>query len=368
MATRPTHILKTLTDAGFEAYFVGGCVRDTLLGREVHDWDITTSANPEEIMSIFPKTVPTGVKHGTVLVLDGDKGYEVTTFRTDGAYCDSRHPESVTFVKNLREDLSRRDFTVNAMAMDAEGNLTDLFGGQQDLQSKILRTVGDAKLRFREDALRIFRLFRFSAQLGFSIDPDALLAAEELSSLCQNLSAERIREELGKTLFSPQPQRIEEMARLGLLAHLGIPADAKLDALAALPPFARWAGLFFACPQLTWQSLRLDKKTGVTAQTAARLERISRTDADWKAVIAELGEETALYAAALQGAETQVERILHSNECIFLKDLAVHGADFPDLTGKALGETLSRLLHHVHAHPEDNRKERLYDIYRQEIC
>jgi len=368
MQQRPVHILNTLTRAGFEAYFVGGCVRDTLLGRRVHDWDITTSANPEEIMALFPKTVPTGIKHGTVLVIDGEKSYEVTTFRTDGAYCDSRHPDAVTFVKNLAEDLSRRDFTVNAMAMDKEGNITDLFGGQEDLKNKLLRTVGDAKLRFQEDALRIFRLFRFSAQLGFAIDPDARMAAEALASLCQNLSVERIREELEKTLLSHAPQTVGDMARLGLLSHLDIPQKAELDFLATLPDFARWAGLFSACPQLTWQSLRMDKKTGVTAQTAAQLVKESRSAAEWKLLISQHGAEAALCTAALSHEQEWVAQILDSGDCIFLKDLAVGGADFPALSGKALGDTLNRLLHHVHMHPEDNRKERLYDIYRQEIC
>ena len=160
-------ILESLQKAGYEAYVVGGCVRDALLGREPHDWDITTSALPTEVKNVFPRTVDTGLQHGTVTVLCGGTGYEVTTFRVDGVYEDGRHPKEVTFTPSLKEDLRRRDFTINAMAYNNASGLVDLFGGQQDLENGVVRAVGDPVQRFTEDALRIMRAIRFSAQLGY---------------------------------------------------------------------------------------------------------------------------------------------------------------------------------------------------------
>jgi tRNA nucleotidyltransferase (CCA-adding enzyme) len=165
-AARPDEILLRLRAAGYEAYYVGGCVRDTLLGRPVHDWDIATAAEPARVQALFPRTVPTGLRHGTVTVLTGSGQAEVTTFRVDGDYRDGRHPASVRFVRTLREDLSRRDFTVNAMAMDEAGSLTDLFGGRDDLARRLIRCVGEPETRFREDALRMLRAYRFLRAAG----------------------------------------------------------------------------------------------------------------------------------------------------------------------------------------------------------
>ena len=160
-------IIRTLETAGFEAYAVGGCVRDALLNRVPQDWDITTSALPEEVKRLFPRTVDTGIEHGTVTVMRGQEGYEVTTYRIDGTYEDFRHPDSVTFTRNLGEDLLRRDFTINAMAYNESTGLVDLFDGMKDLQAGIIRAVGNPAERFSEDALRILRAVRFAAQLGF---------------------------------------------------------------------------------------------------------------------------------------------------------------------------------------------------------
>ncbi len=165
-------IMNTLAEAGYEAYAVGGCVRDSLLQREPKDWDITTDALPEAVKALFRRTVDTGIEHGTVTVMRGKTGYEVTTYRLDGAYSDGRHPDSVTFTPELREDLRRRDFTINAMACAADGTLVDLFGGQEDLEKRVVRCVGDPDERFTEDALRILRAVRFSAQLDFAIEPE----------------------------------------------------------------------------------------------------------------------------------------------------------------------------------------------------
>ena len=168
---RPDEIIKTLERAGFEARYVGGCVRDTLLDRPIHDWDIASQALPEDVLRLFPHCVPTGIRHGTVTVLLDGVSAEVTTYRLDGAYHDGRHPDGVRFVRSLAEDLVRRDFTINAMAMDESGAVTDLFGGREDLSRRVIRCVGEPETRFREDALRMLRAYRFAAQLGFSLDP-----------------------------------------------------------------------------------------------------------------------------------------------------------------------------------------------------
>lgn len=199
------YIIKTLQDAGFEAYAVGGCVRDSMLGRAPQDWDITTSARPEQVKALFPRTIDTGLAHGTVTVMLQGEGFEVTTYRIDGKYEDSRHPSQVTFTPDLKEDLRRRDLTINAMAYNDTEGLVDLFGGMKDLREGVVRCVGDARERFREDALRILRAIRFSAQLGFSIEEETLAAVEELAPTLSRISAERIQAELVKLMVSPHP-------------------------------------------------------------------------------------------------------------------------------------------------------------------
>ena len=191
-------------------------MRDALLGREPNDWDITTSALPTEVKSVFPRTIDTGLQHGTVTVLCGGTGYEVTTFRVDGVYEDGRHPKEVTFTPSLREDLKRRDFTINAMAYNNESGLVDLFGGQQDLENGIVRAVGDPVQRFTEDALRIMRAIRFSAQLGYEIEPETLRAASALAPNLRRISSERIREELEKTLVSDRPELLRTAWAAGI--------------------------------------------------------------------------------------------------------------------------------------------------------
>ena len=200
-------LLDTLHRAGYAAYVVGGCVRDSLLGLTPHDWDLCTSALPQQGMELFgeEKCIPTGLQHGTVTVKQGGGLYEITTFRTEGAYTDGRHPDEVHFVPDVREDLARRDFTINAMAYNEKEGLVDPFGGQADLQSGILRAVGVPHQRFTEDALRILRLYRFAARFGFAIDPPTAQAAQELCAHLDCVSVERIEEELAKLLSAPAP-------------------------------------------------------------------------------------------------------------------------------------------------------------------
>ena len=209
-------IIERLEDAGFEAYAVGGCVRDFLMGREPKDYDITTNALPKEIKQIFRRTIDTGIAHGTVTVMMGKDSFEVTTYRIDGKYSDGRHPDSVEFTLSLEEDLKRRDFTINAMAYNPKTGLVDLMGGREDLKNRIIRTAGDPYRRFGEDALRILRAFRFSAQLDFSIDKDTLTAASDLKDKLSVISAERIMDELTKLLVSPHPEGLLSLYEAGI--------------------------------------------------------------------------------------------------------------------------------------------------------
>lgn len=213
-------IISILNDAGHEAYVVGGCVRDSVLGRDPADWDITTSASPAQVKELFRRTVDTGIKHGTVTVLmksDGAlNGYEVTTYRIDGIYDDGRHPRNVTFTSDLSKDLERRDFTINAMAYHPEKGLVDLFGGREDLSDNVIRCVGDAEKRFGEDALRMMRAIRFAAQLGADIEPDTYAAIKKLAPTLEKVSAERIRVEMEKLLMSDNPDFFKLFYETGL--------------------------------------------------------------------------------------------------------------------------------------------------------
>ena len=226
-------LLDTLHRAGYAAYVVGGCVRDSLLGLTPHDWDLCTSALPQQGMELFgeEKCIPTGLQHGTVTVKQGGGLYEITTFRTEGAYTDGRHPDEVHFVPDVREDLARRDFTINAMAYNAKEGLIDPFGGQADLQSGILRAVGVPHQRFTEDALRILRLYRFAARFGFAIDPPTAQAAQELCAHLDCVSVERIEEELAKLLSAPAPAAYLDEKILGVVLP-----ELSPEALAAAKP------------------------------------------------------------------------------------------------------------------------------------
>lgn len=212
------YILDTLNRNGYEAYAVGGCVRDSLLGRVPQDWDITTSAKPKEVKALFHPTIDTGIRHGTVTVMLAHEGFEVTTYRIDGEYEDARHPKEVCFTANLLEDLKRRDFTINAMAYNEENGLVDAFDGIGDLRRGVIRCVGDAEARFSEDALRMLRAVRFAAQLGFGIEENTRMAITRLAGNIARVSAERIQVELVKLLVSANPQEMKEAYRTGLTA------------------------------------------------------------------------------------------------------------------------------------------------------
>ena len=248
-------LLDALHAAGYAAYAVGGCVRDSLLGRTAHDWDLCTSALPQQVMELFgaEQCIPTGLQHGTVTIKYGGQLYETTTFRTEGSYTDGRHPDAVQFVPDVREDLARRDFTINAMAYNEAEGLVDPFGGQKDLQNGLLRAVGEPQQRFTEDALRILRLYRFAARFGFALDAATARAARQLAPHLDCISAERIQEELAKLLAAPQPGAYLEPAVLAVVLPELTPAALEaakpvVDACPAgeenLP--VRWAALLGA--------------------------------------------------------------------------------------------------------------------------
>ena len=248
-------LLNALHAAGYAAYAVGGCVRDSLLGRTAHDWDLCTSALPQQVMELFgaAQCIPTGLQHGTVTIKYGGQLYETTTFRTEGSYTDGRHPDAVQFVPDVREDLARRDFTLNAMAYNEAEGLVDPFGGQKDLQNGLLRAVGEPQQRFTEDALRILRLYRFAARFGFALDAATARAARQLAPHLDCISVERIQEELAKLLAAPQPGAYLEPAVLAVVLPELTPAALEaakpvVDACPAgeenLP--VRWAALLGA--------------------------------------------------------------------------------------------------------------------------
>ena len=216
MPGKVNKIIGVLQEAGFEAYAVGGCIRDSLLGRTPNDWDITTSAKPMEVKALFSHTIDTGIQHGTVTILLDREGFEVTTYRIDGEYEDGRHPKEVSFTGSLEEDLKRRDFTINALAYNETAGLIDIFEGQKDLKDGIIRCVGNAEERFTEDALRMLRAIRFSAQLGYRIEENTLAAIHKLAGNLEKISAERIQTELLKLMVSPHPDYLRTAYECGV--------------------------------------------------------------------------------------------------------------------------------------------------------
>jgi tRNA nucleotidyltransferase (CCA-adding enzyme) len=391
-------VLTTLNEAGYAAYLVGGCVRDILIGRNIHDWDITTSAGSGDVAALFSKTVETGAKFGTITVLSDSGSVEVTTFRSEGAYSDGRRPEHVEFITDLSEDLRRRDFTMNALAMTKTGEIIDLFGGREDIGRRLIRCVGNAETRFSEDALRMFRALRLSAQLGFDVEDETMEAIKKCAPMTTQLSAERVRDETEKMLLSGKPELAGMAVRLGLFKGRlrdigsGFPGSGtgasgwgvgEFQRIGLLPvkPALRWAafcaillrGALVDSAEAFLQYMRLDAKTlrcaGRGAHEAVKGPMPDRTGI--KRLLAESGMETVLCRSAadeaLRGgnAVSHVSEVLSSGECCFIKDLAVTGDDLIALgyvRGRELGESLSMLLEHVIERPEDNKKEVLLKL------
>jgi len=386
----PNHIrslLNRLDSEGHESYIVGGSIRDAVMNRPIHDWDIATSAKPVEVASLFPKTVLTGEKFGTVTVVLPECTVEVTTFRTEDGYTDGRHPEEVEFVSSITEDLSRRDFTINAMAKSIDGELIDPFGGTADIEKRIIRCVGGPNTRFSEDALRMYRALRFSAQLEFTIEPETLKAIYANTGLAKNISSERIRVELEKTLMSQRPEVAGEMIRIGLLGRY-ISVSGKtpegLERIKHLPAEQTLRGCAFcgilikngyikSATELL-HTMHLDGKTIKTYLRALAIPAFPTESVEIKRMLSKNDAAVVRCAAAVSdvlnetGKESLLEKtdgIIASGECVTLGNLAVSGKDLLEMghsSGKALGETLNKLLEHVVENPGDNNREKLLDI------
>ena len=422
-------IIETLLAQGFEAYAVGGCVRDGLLGREADDWDITTSASPYEVKALFRRTIDTGIQHGTVTVMLDKDGFEVTTYRIDGEYEDGRHPKEVLFTKNLEEDLKRRDFTINAMAYNEQTGMVDIFGGVQDLNDKIIRCVGVAGDRFDEDALRIMRAFRFSAQLGFSIEENTRIAAAKRAENLKKISAERVRVELTKLLLSAHPDRLLWMQQNGItkivlpefdgmltqkvqekdygynmgeytikvIGHVGTEGEWSKKELQMLK-FAALLHKSATSAKEVMHRLKFDNETTdmVARLVAAHDSRIElsgtkeeslaamrhmmhRLGPDMMELLWELqraqivsGNPEAIQQELAHLGETKAlhNEVAARNDCVSLKQLAVNGKDIIALgakPGRQLGEILEQLLQKVLDAPELNEKDCLLSLAKQYI-
>lgn len=314
-----------LREAGHKAYPVGGCVRDLLLGRVPGDWDVTTSARPELVQSLFPHTVPTGIRHGTITVIEDEIRIEVTTFRKESEYSDSRHPDRVSFDTDLTGDLSRRDFTINAMAYGEDGQIIDPYGGMVDLESRLIRAVGVPEQRFSEDALRILRGIRFAAQLGFTVEQETMDAMKKSAALVDRVSPERIKTEMEKILVSPNPRWIALVVDMGILNRF----------------YTKW-------PACDWEK--------IDVADAVPIKR-------WKAFF----ELTRFPVSALPIERAVRMAVLHP-EREYIKALSLSGADLQRIgfSGELIGAAQRKLAEHIRLRPEDNEPERLIKLLEQQ--
>ena len=415
-------IIDNIRSHGYEAFIVGGCVRDAVLGRIPGDWDITTSAKPEQVKEIFGKTVDTGLKHGTVTIIKHGSGYEVTTYRIDGEYLDGRHPETVEFTPDLREDLKRRDFTINAMAYSHETGIVDEFEGMEDLKRRVIRCVGCAKDRFTEDALRILRAVRFAAQLDFVIEDETYKAIVKIAPNLTHVSKERIQVELTKLLLSDHPEKIWMVDATGIAEYVtpgftevferelerenshhagenetpgtsgclvdGASRDALKECwigLAALPADKshRWAGFLrhMTAEQAVkiLRGLKLDNDTigNVKNMIMAFQAPLAVDKVEIRRLLSRVTEYQFLGAMQLKkldGDETVpgilrlFEEIKEAGDCVSLKQLAVNGGDLLAKgleKGKQIGDGLMYLLNLVLEKPELNKKDILLEKINQ---
>ncbi len=366
-------ILARLEQAGFEAYVVGGCVRDRYMQVVPHDYDVTTSALPEEVMAVFSdhRTVETGLQHGTVTVLAAGEPVEITTFRQDGGYSDHRHPDAVTFTRSLREDLARRDFTMNAMAMSRNGEWYDPFGGRGDIDARVVRCVGEAERRFEEDALRILRGLRFAARLGFEIESKTAAAMHAKRALLREIANERVFSELCGLLQGRYAADILRAHRAVIevilpefkaIFELELPAE----------PEQRFAALFEREEDARSAMHRL-KAPNAFKQTVCMLVREQICSAERVAVrrqMAALGAENFIKLAIFQKAEPQraiAEQLLNEGVCLSIGDLAVNGRDLMALgyQGKTIGERLAALLEQVLSERLPNEREALLSYIKE---
>lgn len=402
-------VIRSLEKSGFEAYIVGGCVRDAVLGREPEDWDITTSARPEDVKSIFHTTVDTGIEHGTVTVLlpkdetgEEIRSFELTTFRIDGEYEDSRHPKRVSFTSSLTEDLARRDFTINAMAYHMDKGLIDPFFGMKDLENKILRAVGKAEERFAEDALRMMRGIRFSAQLNFSLEEDCFIGMRKLKENLGKVSKERIAVELWKLLVSEHPEKVEMLFSTGLSPYItrdfpkigeaGIPIlipEAPKEKILRFGLFLRNVPMYAG---KILRELKLDRMTIDGASRFAKLFSENEVENSYalrkriasdgmkmtrdfyvmqEAILKkkENTESDRLYLTILQERVEWLKEIEKRQDCVSFSEMKLGGKDLISLgvsPGKALGELLHCAFDYVLHYPSENDKEKLISYLRKQ--
>lgn len=376
-------ILQTLENAGHSAYAVGGCVRDILRGVTPDDYDITTSALPDEVISLFgDDAIPTGLKHGTVTVKSNGMKCEVTTYRAEGNYSDHRRPDEVCFVTDVKDDLSRRDFTMNAIALSRQGEYIDPFNGIEDIKNKIIRCVGDAETRFNEDALRMFRALRFSATLDFTIEKATLNAIVNCAPLAKFIAVERITVELQKALLGQNMLPLEHMFAYGLTdAYMSRSCEPDFSKLSAIP-----RDITMRLCAMCWllenagsintseflQNIRCSNETVKLCSTGVESAKSHPTSRlQWKQLIAQIGFPAARCAAAALITEGNnyldlLDEIENSGECFSLNTLAINGNDIKALgvSGQNVGTELKRALEYVIEHPDSNSKSELIDFIR----
>lgn len=397
-------IIEVLEQAGYEAYSVGGCVRDSLLGEEPKDYDITTSASPSQVKALFKKTIDTGIEHGTVTVRMNGESYEVTTYRIDGEYEDFRHPKEVKFTGNLEEDLMRRDFTINAMAYNEKSGLVDLYGGEEDLKNHIIRCVGDPVKRFTEDALRMLRAVRFAAKLSFTIEDSTFNAMKLLHENLAHVSAERIYVELSKTLLSDNPEMIYAAYKAGLTGIFVPELDAFFEREDAKKLLLRLKNaepnlqvrLALLLENVTAESdeeagqvayhilkrLKTDKYTFETVRKliSLRTYRLKNDRYEVRKFLALYGREIAEYYLACLKVKGGSEKILadeltstvnsiyDANECVKVVDMALSGSDLIEMgfeKGTTIGQVLDKLFKEVLREPSLNNRDDLTRIAKE---
>ena len=390
LPTKVKQIISRLEKADYEAYAVGGCVRDSILKRSPEDWDITTSAKPEEVKKLFSTTIDTGLQHGTVTVVIEKEGFEVTTFRLDGDYTDGRHPDRVAFTSSLTEDLRRRDFTINAMAYSEKTGLIDEFDGERDLEDGVIRAVGEAKERFSEDALRMLRAIRFAGQLNFKIEEKTFDAIKELSSNISKVSVERIAKELEKLLLSGNPEYIALVYETGIFSVIApevamlfengeISDSIKALSRASFPEkkelyqirlaiFLEGLGADKAAKLL--KRLKLDNDTINTVKKLLELSlrEVENNETDMRRTVKEAGHKMMPLllemrrAKGLKDNKDLYQTVIDNGYCTSISELNINGKDLMDAgipKGALIGSMLERLLELVIEKPELNTRESL---------
>ena len=390
LPTKVKQIISRLEKADYEAYAVGGCVRDSILKRSPEDWDITTSAKPEVVKRLFSATIDTGLQHGTVTVVIEKEGFEVTTFRLDGDYTDGRHPDRVAFTSSLTEDLRRRDFTINAMAYSEKRGLIDEFDGERDLEDGVIRAVGEAKERFSEDALRMLRAIRFAGQLNFKIEEKTFDAIKELSSNISKVSVERIAKELEKLLLSGNPEYIALVYETGIFSVIApevamlfenceISASIKALSRASFPEkkelyqirlaiFLEGLGADKAAKLL--KRLKLDNDTINTVKKLLEfsLREVENNETDMRRTVKDAGHKMMPLllemrrAKGLKDNKELYQTVIDNGYCTSISELNINGKDLMDAgipKGALIGSTLERLLELVIEKPELNTRESL---------